>query len=192
MAATYCEVAVPVPLPDTFSYRIPEGLAPPCVGGRVIVPFGARKLVGIVTALATEPRTTKGLKEIVEVVDSEPLLPPALLELARWMTEYYLAPPGEVFRSLLPLHDEFARSERARLRPLGVERLAELERNQSNEAEYLLLQRLEDGKARTIGRLTSGVPDGPRLLARLRRQGLIEIAREVRRRSEEHTSELQS
>lgn len=187
MAATYCEVAVPVPLPDTFTYRIPDELgAQVCVGGRVIVPFGARKLVGIVTALATEPRTTKGLKEIVEVVDSEPLLPPALLELARWMTEYYLAPPGEVFRSMLPLHDEFARSERARLRPLGASRLAELERGQarseSDEAEFQLLQRLEDGKTRTIGRLTSGVPDGPQLLARLRRQGLIEIAREVRRR----------
>ncbi len=190
MAATYCEVAVPVPLPDTFTYRIPEELgAQVCVGGRVIVPFGARKLVGIVTALATEPRTTKGLKEIVEVVDSEPLLPPALLELARWMTEYYLAPPGEVFRSMLPLHDEFARSERARLRPLGVERLAELERNQSNEAEYLLLQRLEGGKTRTIGRLTSGVPDGPQLLARLRRQGMIEIAREVRRRGRKEKQE---
>ncbi|HXE75529.1 MAG TPA: primosomal protein N' [Candidatus Xenobia bacterium] len=189
MAATYCEVALPVPLPDTFTYRIPEGLAQPCVGGRVIVPFGARKLVGVVTALAAEPRTTKGLKDVVEVVDSEPLLPPVLLELARWMTEYYLAPPGEVFRSLLPLHDEFARSERARLRPLGIERLNELEASRSENDEYQLLRRLEGGKTRTIGRLTSGVPDGPRLLARLRREGLIEIVPEVRRRAREGKDE---
>jgi primosomal protein N' (replication factor Y) len=188
MAATYCEVAVPAPLPDTFTYRIPEELRERvCVGGRVIVPFGARKLVGVVTSLAAEPRTTKGLKEIAEVVDGEPLLPAVLLELARWMTEYYLAPPGEVFRSLLPLHDEFARSERARLRPLGVERLAELERGtartENDEAEYQLLQRLDDGKTRTLGRLISGVAEGEGLLARLRRQGLIEIVREVRRRA---------
>ncbi len=194
MAATFCEVAVPVPLPDTFTYRIPEELRERvCVGGRVIVPFGTRKLVGVVTALAAEPRTAKGLKEIAEVVDAEPLLPASLLELARWMTEYYLAPPGEVFRSLLPLHDEFARSERARLRPLGAVRLAHLEqaemRSESEEAEYRLLQRLEGEKTRTIGRLTSGVPERPQLLTRLRRQGLIEIVREVRRRARKEQDE---
>ncbi len=194
MAATYCEVAVPVPLPDTFSYRIPEELRQRvCVGGRVIVPFGSRKLVGVVTALAAEPRTAKGLKEIAEVIDTEPLLPASLLELARWMTEYYLAPPGEVFRSLLPLHDEFSRSERARLRPLGLERLEALERgaalSESDEAEYQLLQRLEGGKTRTLGRLISGVAEGEGLLARLRCQGLIEIVRDVRRRARKEKDE---
>ena len=187
MAADYCEVAVPAPLPETFTYRIPDELrARICVGGRVIVPFGARKLVGVVTALAAEPRTTKVLKEIVDAVDAEPLVPPVLLELARWMTDYYLAPPGEVFRSLLPLHDEFARSERARLRPLGLERLTELERaagrSETDEAEFQLLQRLHSGKPRAVGRLTSSITNGRVVLGRLRRQGLLEIVREVRRR----------
>ncbi len=186
MAADYCDVAVPVPLPETFTYRIPDELrARVCVGGRVIVPFGARKLVGVVTALAAEPRTTRELKPIADAVDSEPLVPPVLLELARWMTDYYLAPPGEVFRSLLPLHDEFARSERARIRPLGLERLAELEckeaRSENEDAELQLLRKLRSGKSRTVGRLAGSVPQGRALLARLRRQGLLEIVREVRR-----------
>ncbi|MGH9777986.1 MAG: replication restart helicase PriA, partial [Candidatus Acidiferrales bacterium] len=186
MAADYCDVAVPVPLPETFTYRIPDELrGRVCVGGRVIVPFGARKLVGVVTALAAEPRTTKALKEIVDAVDAEPLVPPVLLELARWMTDYYLAPPGEVFRSLLPLHDEFAHSERARIRPLGLERLAELKRSESRregeEGEYQLLKRLRGGKSRTVGRLASSVSNGRALLGRLRRQGLLEVVREVRR-----------
>jgi primosomal protein N' (replication factor Y) len=187
MAADYCEVAVPVPLPETFTYRIPDDLrGRVCVGARVIVPFGARKLVGVVTALAAEPRTARELKPIAEAVDSEPLVPPVLLELARWMSDYYLAPPGEVFRSLLPLYDEFARSERARLRPLGLERLAELERHparsESDDAEFQLLRKLRGGKSRTVGRLAGSVPDGRLLLGRLRRQGRLEIVREVRRR----------
>src|SRR3990170_2493544 len=127
-AAAYCDVAVQVPLHETFTYRIPPALAGQvCVGVRVVVPFRQRKVVGLVRALTSEPRHADGLKEILEVVDSEPLLPPALEELARWVTEYYLAPPGEVFRALLPLHGEFAQRERVRLQPAGEERLAALE-----------------------------------------------------------------
>ncbi|MBI2956398.1 MAG: primosomal protein N' [Acidobacteria bacterium] len=186
--AAYCEVAVPVPLPDTFTYRVPpELVGQVCVGGRVVVPFRQRKLVGMVTALAEAPRVTRELKDVLEVVDLEPLLPPALEALARWLAEYYLAPPGEVYRVMLPLHAEFARSERARLRPLGAERLAALQRMESRtpgeQTEYELLLRLASGKPRHVARLARAVRDGRDWLARLRRQGLIEVVGEVRRRA---------
>ena len=47
----FCDVAVPVPLDATFTYRIPENSPEPCVGGRVIVPFREKRLCGIVTEL---------------------------------------------------------------------------------------------------------------------------------------------
>src|SRR3989338_7925646 len=116
----YCDVAVPVPLHDTFTYRIPPALAGQvAVGGRVVVPFRQRKLVGVVTALAETPRVKGPLKDVHEVLDAEPLLSPALQELARWVADNYLAPPGEVYRALLPLHSEFAARERGRAGPPG-------------------------------------------------------------------------
>ncbi|MGH9805514.1 MAG: DEAD/DEAH box helicase, partial [Candidatus Acidiferrales bacterium] len=186
-AAAYCDVAVPVPLHETFTYRIPSALAGQvCVGGRVVVPFRQRKLVALVRALTAEPRHSGSLKDILEVVDSEPLLPPALEELARWVTEYYLAPPGEVFRTLLPLHGEFAQRERVRLRPAGEERLAALaakpDRSENEQLEHELLRRLRGSKPRAAARLAKQVPDGRRWLARLRRQGLIEVVRSVERK----------
>ncbi|MFQ5662929.1 MAG: primosomal protein N' [Terriglobia bacterium] len=183
-AAAYCDVAVPVPLPQTFTYRLPLEFQPQvCVGGRVVVPFRQRKLLGVVTGLAETPRVTQGLKDVLQVVDSEPVLPARLQELARWVTEYYSAPPGEVFRVMLPLHSEFAQRERARLGPRGIERLAKLEgmerRSESEQAEYGLLRRLREGKTRSVAQLARQVAGGRRWLARLRRQRLLEVVREV-------------
>ncbi len=189
-AAAYCDVAVPVPLHETFTYRVPPEFAGQvCVGGRVLVPFRQRKLVGVVTALAEAPRVRGPLKEVLEVLDSEPLVPPKLQELARWLVEYYLAPPGEVYRTLLPLHSEFAQRQRARLQPPGRQRLLELERkearSQSEQGEYELLRRLRDApeaSGRNVAYLVRQLADARRLLGRLRRQGRLEILRDVRRR----------
>ena len=186
-AAAFCDVAVPVPLHETFTYRIPPALAGQvCVGGRVVVPFRQRRLIGLVRALTAEPRHAEGLKDILEVVDSEPLLPPALEELARWVTDYYLAPPGEVFRALLPLHGEFAQRERVRLRPAGEERLAALvaqvDRSDNEQVEHELLRRLRGNKPRAAARLAKQVADGRRWLARLRRQRFVEVVRSVERK----------
>ncbi|MCI0459197.1 MAG: hypothetical protein L0Z62_19750, partial [Gemmataceae bacterium] len=74
MDAVFCEVALPVPLHETFTYRVPPGLAAQvCVGGRVLVPFRQRKLVGVVTAVSPVPRFRARLRDILQVVDTEPL-----------------------------------------------------------------------------------------------------------------------
>ena len=75
--------------------------APPVPGCRVLVPFGNRSLTGMVVSL--EPgEVAPGIKEIRQVLDREPVLSPTLLELAGWMTRYYLGPLGEVLRTMLP------------------------------------------------------------------------------------------
>ena len=105
----FCDVAVPVPLDMVFTYRVPEQLDI-CRGSRVIVPFRRQRLVGIVTDLHGRPPNVAA-KNLLEVLDSPalPSLSDELLRLGKWIGEYYLAPIGEVFRTMLPLNAEFRR-----------------------------------------------------------------------------------
>jgi primosomal protein N' (replication factor Y) (superfamily II helicase) len=104
----FCDVALPVPLDMAFTYRIPAE-AVPVVGGRVLVPFRERRMTGIVVELHDRKPSVK-TKNIIAVLDSIPVLDEQLLRLGRWIADYYLAPIGEVFRTMLPLGAEFKRS----------------------------------------------------------------------------------
>ena len=97
----FCDVAVPVPLDAHFTYRI-DASHPPPLGGRVIVPFRNEKLIGVVTRLHDEPPPVEA-KAVERILDDEAIVSPQLLELARWISQYYLAPLGEVLRTMLPL-----------------------------------------------------------------------------------------
>lgn len=104
----FCDVAVPVPLDMAFTYRIPADAAP-VIGGRVLVPFRQRRMTGIVLELHDrKPAVTT--KAIISALDPSPILDESLIRLARWIAHYYLAPIGEVFRTMLPLGAEFKRS----------------------------------------------------------------------------------
>ena len=72
-------------------------------GTRVVVPFRNRTLIGVALERSSGGRPeTPPLKDIAEVLDPVPALPPRLVELGRWVASYYLAPPGETFRAMLP------------------------------------------------------------------------------------------
>ena len=104
----FCDVAVPVPLYMVLTYRVPEG-AVPASGSRVIVPFRRQRLAGVITELHDRaPKVTT--KTVLQVLDDTPALSAELLRLGKWISEYYLAPVGEVFRSMLPLNAEFRRA----------------------------------------------------------------------------------
>jgi primosomal protein N' (replication factor Y) len=109
MTASYCSVALPVPLRMTFTYAVPEQLrAQVQIGCRVLVPFRKKSLIGVITEwMETAPADTK-IREISKVVDLIPALTPKLIELGQWIAGYYLAPVGEVFRGMLPPVTEFA------------------------------------------------------------------------------------
>src|SRR5215831_15073195 len=103
----FCDVALPVPLDMAFTYQVPDG-AMPAVGGRVLVPFRQQRMMGVVVDLHDrKPQVTT--KNILSIVDPDPVLDDHLLRLGRWIADYYLAPLGEVFRSMLPLMAEFKR-----------------------------------------------------------------------------------
>ena len=104
----FCDVALAVPLDMVFTYRVP-GDALPIVGGRVLVPFRQQRMTGIVVELH-DRKPSVATKTILSVMDSEPVLNAQLLRLGRWIADYYLAPLGEVFRTMLPLGAEFKRA----------------------------------------------------------------------------------
>src|SRR5581483_9026461 len=100
----FCDVAVPVPLDALFTYRVPEGMQP-VAGGRVLVPFRQQRLSGIVVELHDREPSVQ-TKMLAGVLDSSPALDESLIQLGKWIASYYLAPVGEVFRTMLPLSAE--------------------------------------------------------------------------------------
>ena len=101
-ATEYCEVALPRPLLQTFSYRLPAEMAgrarPGC---RVMVPFRRGRAVGCITALSDEC-AIGSVKSVGALLDEEPLLSDRLLRLCRWAADYYVAPIGLLLRAALP------------------------------------------------------------------------------------------
>ena len=103
----FSDIALPLPLDQAFTYRIPEGMEPQ-VGARVLVPFRQQRMSGIVTELH-DRKPTAQTKNVISVLDAAPVLDEQLLKLGKWISDYYLAPLGEVFRTMLPLAAEFKR-----------------------------------------------------------------------------------
>src|SRR5438132_12123325 len=104
----FCDVALLVALDMAFTYRVPAD-AVPVIGGRVLVPFRQQRMTGIVVELHDRKPSVQ-IKSVLSVLDPAPVLDEQLLRLGRWIANYYLAPIGEVFRTMLPLSAEFKRS----------------------------------------------------------------------------------
>jgi primosomal protein N' (replication factor Y) len=113
----FCDVAVPVPLDAVFTYRVPEGMQP-VVGGRVLVPFRQQRTSGIVVELHDRKPSVQ-IKNVFSVLDLTPVLDERLLRLGKWIAGYYLAPIGDVFRTMLPLSAEFKRIVTYRITDTG-------------------------------------------------------------------------
>src|SRR5512135_2375719 len=95
-------VSLEIALRKEFDYLIPAGLAGQVdVGSRVQVPFGARKVLGCVTALAEESAHAK-LKPILRIIGAQSLVTPNVLRLARWIGDYYCCAPEVALKSVLP------------------------------------------------------------------------------------------
>lgn len=95
-------VALPVPLARLFDYLPPAGGV--AVGSRVLVPFGRKKLVGVVVASGVEAAVAGGrLKALLSVLDDAPLLDAELMQTLAWAADYWLAAPGEAYANALPL-----------------------------------------------------------------------------------------
>jgi len=102
MAISIVQVAVPVPLYRFFDYLPPAGSPAPPPGSRVLVPFGNRKLVGVVTGRSSASEIDPARVKSIERTFETALVGEELLSLIRWTTRYYAAPPGELVNHALP------------------------------------------------------------------------------------------
>ena len=176
----FCDVALPVPLETCFTYRL-NG-AEPVVGGRVLVPFRNLRLPGVVTALHDRAPSVEA-KHVLEILDAAPVLDPELMRLGEWISHYYLAPLGEVFRTMLPLGAEVKRARAFRITEAGWTALHEsAERGSSRRSkksadEQMLEYRVLDYLAARDGAreqtLRTALRAGRELLAGLVRKGWI-------------------
>lgn len=104
----FAEVALPLPLRQTFTYSLPAALRMEvALGSRVLVPFGKRSLTGYVVDLhETRPEGIEidesAIKEVAEILDREPLLTAEILELTKWTADYYASSWGEILKASLP------------------------------------------------------------------------------------------
>lgn len=104
----FVEVAVPVHVAQTFTYRLtPEQSIHAKPGARIMVPFGRKLRTGYIVALHDELPADLDLdeseiKEAERLVDEVPVSTPEILQLAKWVAEYYASPLGEVIKATLP------------------------------------------------------------------------------------------
>ena len=95
-------VVFPIPFNRIFRYSLPLGLeSERLVGRRIVAPFGPKERIGYVIDGLMSSRI-KGIKMIKEVVDKEPLVSTNLLELAKWISKYYVCSLGQALDVILP------------------------------------------------------------------------------------------
>jgi len=91
----FVEAVLPVPIRRSFTYRVPAELAGEISPGtRLKLPFGRRDLVGYAVGLHTQlPAGVEidesKIKDVIEVLDPEPLITPEILRLTQWAADYY-------------------------------------------------------------------------------------------------------
>jgi primosomal protein N' (replication factor Y) (superfamily II helicase) len=179
MKAEYCNVAVPVPLRNTFTYAIPAELrAQTQPGARVLVPFRKKSLVGVVVELVEAPPAETKIRDVLKVLDLVPALTPKLLELGQWIAGYYLAPIGEVLRAMLPPVTELTARRQIVLTEAGKALATEMKQGkflaELSGAEADFLQKLLEKKGLLPFAAASKLI-GLEALQRLQRRGYVQI-----------------
>ncbi|MEO7156113.1 MAG: DEAD/DEAH box helicase, partial [Vicinamibacterales bacterium] len=197
-------VAVPVPALGLLTYRVPADQPMPARGARVVVPMGPRTMTGVVIGEAAAADTAYTIKPITHIVDDHAFIPPEVVKLTEWVSEYYLAGPGATLAAALPPHGLTAKTDRfktVRISTLTAAGLDAAERLVAHSAEPAAgprrSRRSAEREGGRLGRrqveglqLLKGAPDGLTLpslsergitsaaLTRLQSLGLVSIREE--------------
>jgi primosomal protein N' (replication factor Y) (superfamily II helicase) len=112
------QIALDTPLRRVFDYLPPPGaVQPPRLGVRVRVPFGRRRLIGILVGVVSETGVAPlKLKTALEFLDDQSIYDPVTFDLLRWAADYYHHPVGEVFAAALPINLRAGQAAAAKLK----------------------------------------------------------------------------
>src|ERR1035437_4863907 len=174
-------VSLEIALRKEFDYSIPPELAEQVdVGSRVQVPFGSRKILGVVTAVAVESGHAN-LKPFLKVIGTQTLVTPKVLKLARWIGEYYCCAPEPALKSVLPeavRHEQANWRERLHVRALPVP--GELPKLPARQKEVWRI--LQERPELPLTELLALAKTTAATVRRLEDRGLLTIASEISER----------
>ena len=170
----FCDVSLPVPMDQAFTYSLPETLRHRVKRGcRVTVPFGMRTLTGVVTRVHNKPPEME-LKPVLRLLDQEPVLDEELLWLGAWISHYYCAPLGEVLRTMTPLGGEMRKSKQYSLTDLGRDAIRQLLLGTPTQDPAVEILRLLEFRPLSAGSIIRKVPGADRTLKALAKKGLVQ------------------
>ncbi|HMG12064.1 MAG TPA: primosomal protein N', partial [Gemmatimonadaceae bacterium] len=187
-APRFVEVALPLPLFQTFTYAVEEGLANPVVvGSRVVVPLRNGKEIGVCVGVMELSPLTRRPKAVLESPDAEPAISASLLELCKWMADYYIVPLGVVLRTVLPAaltgaEDPRPARKTRRVVRLGADIPSLLQRDKSfarakqQRTVFELVESL--GGNTSLENLSAQLDFSPSVLKSLEKRGLVIIEEE--------------
>jgi primosomal protein N' (replication factor Y) (superfamily II helicase) len=169
----YVDVSVPAPLDQPFTYSLPETLRHRVrPGSRIVVPFGPRKLTGVILRCHDE-RPDVATREALRLIDSEPVLDAELLALGRWIGNYYCAPLGEVLRGMLPLASEIRRGKVWSLTDAGRDAARQLLLDAAPDDPVARILGMLEKRPLSAAYLSRILPLADKAIRSLERKGLI-------------------
>ncbi|HEY1183334.1 MAG TPA: primosomal protein N', partial [Bryobacteraceae bacterium] len=166
-------VSVPAPLDQPFTYSLPETLRHRVrPGSRIVVPFGPRKLTGVILRCHDEPPNI-ATREALRLIDSEPVLDAELLSLGRWIAGYYCAPLGDVLRGMLPLQSEIRRGKIWSLTDAGRDAARQLLLDAAPDDPVARILAMLEKRPLSAAYLSRILPLADKAIRSLERKGLI-------------------
>lgn len=172
-ANVFCDVALPVPIDRAFTYELPLTMRHRAQrGARVWVPFGPRRLVGVILRVHDTPPGQEA-REVLGLIDDEPVIDAELFQLACWLSEYYCAPLGEVLKSMLPLGGEMRRTKQYLLTPAGRDVARQLSVMAVKDAAASVLTMLDE-RPRSAEYLSTKVRGAKTVLRNLVKRGWVD------------------
>jgi primosomal protein N' (replication factor Y) len=174
----FCDVSLPVPLDQPFTYSLPETLRHRVrVGSRLVVPFGPRKLTGVILRCHDEPPSLT-TRDALRLIDSEPVLSADLLALGKWISGYYCAPLGDVLRGMLPLASEIRRGKIWSLTDSGRDAARQLLLDSSPDDPVTQILGMLEKRPLSAAYLAKTLPLADKAVRAIERKGFI-VAEQV-------------
>jgi primosomal protein N' (replication factor Y) len=174
----YCDVSLPVPLDQPFTYSLPDTLRHRVrIGSRLIVPFGTRKLTGVILRCHDDPPAV-ATRDALRLIDSEPVLSAELMALGRWIAGYYCSPLGDVLRGMLPLSSEIRRGKIWTLTDSGRDAARQLLLDSSPDDPVLQILRMLEKRPLSASYLAKAMPLADKAIRALERKRFI-VAEQV-------------
>jgi len=147
----FVNVILPLPVPGTFSYRVPFDLNDSVnVGQRVVVQFGKAKIMsGLISGITEQVPDFEQVKYILGILDDNPVVNSMQLKFWQWICDYYLCYEGEVMQAALPSAMKLSSESKIRL-----SEEFELDTLTLNDFEYLIVEALQVQPKLTISEVS--------------------------------------